>query len=400
MRIGLVTDFYHPWIGGPSILLRNLARGLAERGHMVSLLAPSADGRASAEKDEGLGVERVRTIPSPFGHGLRVAPPLLAGAGRWMDETLPDVVHVHHPFPLSASAIFAARKRGIPVAATNHTIPVCSLWGIRGSGPFYTSASAAFGRWIVFLMRRCEVVATPTRTAADNLSEMGFHGDVVVISNGVDTSRFSEGPEDPRLRARLGLDSRPVVLYTGRLDAEKQMDVWLEAARSLRDLEVQFVVGGDGGDRLRLERMAQEPGLAGRVRFIGFLDDEVFPALYRLAAAYFITSPVELQSIATLEAMASGLPVVACRSGALPELVHQAHNGWLFQPGDWSAAANGLRRILTDRAKAADMGHRSIELAARHRLEESIAAYEQFLERAVHARRGEPQLERAAAARS
>jgi glycosyltransferase involved in cell wall biosynthesis len=317
-----------------------------------------------------------------------------------MDSALLDVVHVHHPFPLSASAVFAARKRGIPVAATNHTIPECSLWGIRGSGPVYSSASAAFGRWIAFLMRRCDTVATPTRTAAGKLSSMGFRGSVVVISNGVDTARFSTGPEDPTLRARLGLDGRPVVLYTGRLDAEKQMDVWLETAWSLRDLEVQFVVGGEGGDRRRLEGRARDLGLGGHVRFIGFLDDELFPALYRLAAAYLITSPVELQSITTLEAMASGLPVVACRSGALPELVHEGHNGWLFQPGDWMAAASGLRRILTDRERAAEMGRHSAELAAGHRLELSLAAYEQFLERAVHARRGEPRVERAAAART
>jgi glycosyltransferase involved in cell wall biosynthesis len=105
--------------------------------------------------------------------------------------------------------------------------------------------------------------------------------------------------------------------------------------------------------------MAADRGLGGRLRFVGYLPDHTLPDLYRLASVYFITSPVELQSISTLEAMATGLPVVAVRAGALPELVHDGRNGHVVEPGDCRAAAVRLQEILTDAAKRGKMASES-----------------------------------------
>ena len=174
------------------------------------------------------------------------------------------------------------------------------------------------------MLRRCEAVTTPTETAAELLRAMGYSGPLSAISNGVDTSRFRPGPRPVELARRLGVDERPVVLYTGRLDAEKQMDVWLHAAAVLtRALDVQFLVGGKGSERTRLEALAQELGLDGRLHFFGYLSDEEYPQVYRLADAFCITSEVELQSIATLEAIASGVPAVGVRAGGAA----RAHSG-------------------------------------------------------------------------
>jgi 1,2-diacylglycerol 3-alpha-glucosyltransferase len=389
VKIGLVTDFYHPWIGGPSILVCHLGHGLAARGHSVSLLAPSPSGQPYRELDGSMAVTRARTMPSPFGFNLRVHPPVGGAVERWLDDARPDVVHVHHPFPLSARAVFAARRRGIPVVATNHTVPECSLWGIRQYRPLYGVAQAAFGWWLIYLLNRCTRVATPTRTAADALSRLGFLGEIVPISNGVDIQRFSPGPPDMALRRRLGLDDRPVVLYTGRLDAEKQMDVWLDAAALvLRHGEAQFVVGGRGTDAERLMERMRRLGIEQAVHFIGYLPDDEYPTIYRLADVYFITSPVELQSITTLEAVSSGLPVVGVRAQALPELVHDDWNGYCVQPGNAIEAAGQLTRLLSDATARAGMGRRSREIALGHNLEESVAAYETLLHDAWATRRG------------
>lgn len=381
MKIGLVTDFYYPWIGGPSIFIRNLGEGLSERGHTVSLLCPGTTRHPHREIDGSLDVTRVRTIPSPFGYQLRVAPWPRPELVRWIRRTQPDILHVHHPFPISATAILVGRHLGIPVAATNHTIPECALWGMRTAGAAYTLAQAGFGAWITFLLDRCDAVATPTETAAELLRELGFRGDIHRISNGVDIERFLPGPPNENLRRRLGLDSRPIVLYTGRLDAEKQMDVWLRAAAEvLKTSPTQFVVGGNGTHRPRLERLAEELGISASVRFVGYLPEKDFAEVYRLADVYFITSPVELQSISTLEALASGLPVIAVEAGALPELVRDRHNGFLVRAGDWSAAAERITTILADESERAALGRASLALAQAHDLRESINAYERFLQ--------------------
>lgn len=382
MRIALVTDFYYPWIGGPASLLRNLGHGLAARGHSVHLLAPSPSGAPGNERDGEIEIRRASTIPSPFGYDLRVARHPLREAGGWLDQIRPDVVHVHHPFPLSAAAVFAARRRRIPLVATNHTIPECSLWGIRQWSLPARGAEALLGAWIGFLLRRCDIVTTPTRTAAAALTELGYQAEFNVISNGVDTERFRPGPPNLALRERLGLDERPVVLYTGRLDAEKDMGVWIRAAARAGN-GAQYVIGGHGADRARLEDLSRTLGLASSVRFIGYLPDHDFPDLYRLADIYFITSPVELQSISTLEALASGLPVVGVRAGALPELIHHDRNGYLVPPGD-SVTAGALLNTLAEAPEIRRiMGSASRAIAETHDLGQSVMHYERLLQRAA-----------------
>jgi glycosyltransferase involved in cell wall biosynthesis len=401
VRIGLVTDFYYPWIGGPAILIRNLAQGLAARGHEISLLAPSMDARPGREAEGRVEVTRVRTVPSPVGFRLRVAPWPRPEVARWMRRVQPDVIHVNHPFPICATAVFTARRRGIPIAATNHTIPECSLWGLRTAGAAYDLAEEAFSRWIVFLLNRCDAVTTPTSTAAERLRDLGYRRDVRPISNGVDIDRFRPGERDHNLVRKLGLDSRPVVLYTGRLDSEKQMDVWLRAgAEVLRSAPTQLVVGGNGGERSRLESLARELGITDSVRFIGYLPDDEYGHLYRLANVYMITSPVELQSIGTLEAMASGLPVVAVEAGALPELVEDRRSGYLVRPGDWAAAADRIMSLLADDELCARMGAESRAVALRHELQKSIVAYEQFIQSTSQQSRGERRFGRVTASGS
>lgn len=374
MRIGVVTDFYLPWVGGPAAVIHNVAHGLSTRGHDVSILAPSAVGAPGFERDVAVGVVRAPSVPVPFGYRMRACVPL--HVSRWLQSFRPDVIHVHHPFPLSAAAVFAAGSRGIPVVATNHTIPACSLWGLRHVPPIYNVGTRALGAWIVRLLSRCAEVATPTATAATMLRDLGFPRAPRVISNGVDIDRFSPGA-NPDLRRRFGLDDRPVVLYTGRLDAEKDMETWLRAAAAA-GVGAQYVVGGQGADRPRLEVLARGLGLDS-LRFIGYVEDDVLPDLYRMADLYFITGPVELQSISTLEALASGLPVIAVDAGALPELVCHDEEGLLIPPGNHEAAAAALRGLLPDTGRRLAMGRAARHVAESHNIARTVSAYDELL---------------------
>jgi 1,2-diacylglycerol 3-alpha-glucosyltransferase len=396
VNVGIVTDFYFPWVAGPAIAVRSLAHGLAERGHRVALLVPSSTGPPEEHWEGSVRVTRGRTVAAPFGYGVRASLPL--SVNRWLSDTKPDVVHIHHPFPLSAATLFAARGRGIPVVATNHTIPACTLWGLRDLGPIYSISHLAFARWIVALLNQADAVTTPSETARDALVGLGFRKHVHVVSNGIDLDRFSPGEVSHSLRKNLGLDERPVILYTGRLDAEKQMDVWVRAAAEIAArVDVQFLIGGKGTEREALERQVENAGLGVRTRFVGYLDDAKFPDLYRLADIYMITSPVELQSISTLEAVASDLPVVAANASALPELVHDGENGLLFSPGSAHEAARAAISLLSSLERRRVMGARSREVAGAHDVRRSIERYESILRSAAERGQGDRRIERAAA---
>jgi glycosyltransferase involved in cell wall biosynthesis len=332
-----------------------------------------------------MAVTRASTTQVPFGFNLRAAVWPRNEVDRWLAEAAPDVVHIHHPFPLSWTAASRARKRSVPVAATNHTIPECSLWGVRNIPVVYQTTESLFGLWILRLLNQCRAVATPTETAAAALRDMGYKRSIRAISNGVDTERFRPAKPSQSLRQRFGLDDRPVVLYTGRLDAEKEMDVWLRAAAIvLRSADAQFLVGGHGTERSKLERLSRDLGIEPQVHFAGYLDDSEFAEIYSLAQVYCITSRVELQSISTLEALASGLPAVAVAAQALPEIVHDGDNGFLVAPGDSARIASALLDILQNDALRARMSGRSREVALRHGLPQTVDAYEDFLLSAAH----------------
>jgi len=229
-------------------------------------------------------------------------------------------------------------------------------------------------------MRRCVAVATPTLTAASALRKLGFKDQIRVISNGIDTGQFTPGESSESLAIQLGIDRQLVVLYTGRLDAEKSMDMWLESAALIpKEIDVRFLVGGEGTDRTRLQALASTLGLNERVSFIGYLPSEDLPNLYRIADIYLITSSVELQSITTLEALASGLPIVAVNAGALPELVHDRVNGYVVASGDARGAADCILSLLLDAETRKSMGHQSRRLAERHALPQTIKLYQALL---------------------
>jgi 1,2-diacylglycerol 3-alpha-glucosyltransferase len=371
VKILEVTDFYYPWIAGPAPVIRNLSLGLSDAGHDVVIACPSPSGRRFEEVGPPR-THRVRTLPVPFGYNLRAGLPLM-DMTNLIRSWRPDVVHVHHPFSISSAAVLAAKAHRVPIVATNHTIPECTLFGLRQSS-LYRPLSAGLALQIRMILGAADAVTTPTATAAGMLRDLGFRKSVLPISNGVDTKRFT-----PPIAGR-GTSAKPTILYTGRLDDDKDMETLIQALpRVLQTVDANVRIGGEGTDRVRLERLVCELGMGDRVQFTGYVSHDELPDVYRDAAVYCITSRVELQSISTLEAMASGLPVVAVDAGALPELVKPGVNGCLVSPGNASSFAEGMLEILTNPDIADRYGAASRAIAETHSIQAMILQYERVM---------------------
>lgn len=180
----------------------------------------------------------------------------------------------------------------------------------------------------------------------------------------------------------------PTVLYVGRLSPEKRVDTLIRAATRVAEvLEASVVVAGRGAQGHELHRLAQTLGLARRVHFVGFVPDDALPALLRSATVFVMPSAHELQSIACLEAMASGLPVIAADAMALPELVEDGKNGFLFPPGDAIALTDRIVRVLGDPVAARHLARASRQTAEHHGIERTFTAlealYRECLQRAA-----------------
>ncbi|MDA0637867.1 glycosyltransferase [Nonomuraea sp. MCN248] len=376
-RIMISTDTYPPDVNGTAYFTHRLAAGLAERGNEVHVVCQSDHGPAAADVVDGVIVHRLRSAPLLVHPTMRVAVP--ARLDRLMAAIDPDVLHTQGHFVVGRAALAAARRRGVPVVATNHFMPD-NLFQFgrvperlrRGAGRL---AWRDFGR----VYRKADRVTTPTPLAATLLAEQGFGREVEAVSCGIDLTRFHPHAE-PKAWARklLGLPDRPTVLFVGRLDEEKRLaDLVRAMPYVLNDLDAQLALVGRGNRREELERLADRIGVAGNVSFLGFVADEKMPQAYAAADVFAMPSVAELQSIATLEAMATGLPVVLADAMALPHLVN-GDNGYLFPPGDVTALARHLTAVLADGDLRERLGLASRALALSHDHRTSLARFEQI----------------------
>ncbi|GAB3899525.1 glycosyltransferase family 4 protein [Kibdelosporangium lantanae] len=365
-RILIAADTFPPDVNGASHFAARLAHGLAGRGYDVHVVCPSDTGRRSTSAGV-VTVHRIPSLKTPFHPTFRYSTPWTAAreVGPLLDRLKPDVVHVQSHFSVGRSVLRAACERGLRVIATNHFMPENLLGFVRLPAPVGTALANWGWRDLVRVYRRATVVTSPTRRAVDLLTSKGFPGAPRAISCGVDLDRFAS--------ERIRRDADPTVLFVGRLDKEKNVHELLRALPLVPSLRAEIV--GDGSCREDLERLAAQLGVADRARFHGLVSDADLINAYRRCDVFCMPGTAELQSIATMEAMAAGLAVVAADAMALPHLVRPGTTGFLFPPGDVAQLAAALLALAADPDLRLRMGRAGRDLVAAHSLERTLDAY-------------------------
>ena len=376
LRILIGADTFLPHVNGAARFAERLAAGLVARGHDVHVAAPSVGhGNAGTAteviEDQPMTMHRLpayRFLPHDW---LTFVLPWRSKhyARILLDEIKPDVVHIQSHIVIGRGLAREARKRGIPVVATNHVMAENIL--------DFTTLPDFLDRIFVKLawadaertFKMTRAVTTPTRKAADFLESTIDISGVIPISCGIDRSNYR-----PDLTPR---DANRI-LFVGRLTTEKHIDVVLKALSQLDPaLDVTFDIVGGGDQRAKLETLAQQLGVASRVTFHGHASEEDLRTLYSRASVFAIASIAELQSIATMEAMASGLPIVAANAVALPHLVHEGENGYLFEPGNADELAARLTDVLTAAPEERTrMQQASLDAVAVHDINRTLDTFE------------------------
>ena len=380
MKIVLASEAYYPLIDGGAVAEHHLALTLQKRGHEVSILAPSDSYTDAIELDHGTTIYRLKSLPIPFvKNDHRIAYRPAKKIASILDKIRPDVIHIHNPFPIGKASLAYCNAHGIPVLATNHWLPE-NITTFMAKFRFLNSLSFLVNlnwRWICKFHNQCQFVTSPTQTAIDLMVKNGLNAPHKAVSNGVDLQRFYPNQDASLLKNRFHLPAKPTALYAGRLSGEKQVEVLLHAIPLvLQKIDAHFVIGGNGRERQALEEKTKSLGITDDVTFTGFLEEDDFPLLYNCADVFVMPSICELQSLTTLEALSSGLPVVAANRYALPELVHHTKNGYLFDPGNHAQLAHYLIELFRDGSKRHAMGEASLKIAGPHSIEVAVSEYE------------------------
>ncbi|WP_293696876.1 glycosyltransferase [uncultured Agrococcus sp.] len=377
LRILIAGDTFAPDVNGGAKFATRLTAGLVQRGHEVHVVA-SALGRGKqgtrVEEHEGarFTVHRLRSILYPGHEWLRFAEPwrVKQNAASLLDALKPDVVHSQSHIIMGRAFAAEAPKRGIRLVATNH-IMFENLMD-HSNFPRVAHHRVAREAWrdAARVFRKCDVVTTPTRRSAEFLERNTGIADVQAISCGLNASDYTVSEQR----------NRHSIVFVGRVTSEKNIDVLVDAvARLPKDLDATLTVVGVGDLTDALQQQADRHGIGDRVTFTGYVTDEQLRQHLTDGAVFAMPSTAELQSIATMEAMASGLPVVGADSMALPHLIHDGDNGYLFKPGDASDLACKLERVL----RASDeeyqrMRDESLHLVMDHDIERTLDAFERI----------------------
>ena len=383
LRVVIGADTFPPDVNGAAQFGARLAAGLAEVGHEVHVLAPAAAGTGAMSLLGSATVHRAPSIRTPFHPTFRICLPWQANraAAALLDEVAPDVVHVQAHFLIGRALVRAADRRGIPVIATNHFMPE-NLYGHAHVPRALHTLAARLGWWdLRRVFRRAVAVTAPTPRAVDLLARNGIPG-ALAVSCGIDLVHFGQYAE---LTAHPDGGVRRV-LFVGRLDEEKRVDELLRAVALIvaddRDPRLRVDLVGDGSRRSAWEELATALGIGPLVTFHGFVDEPTLLVAYAGCDVFCMPGIAELQSLATMEAMAAGKPVVAADAMALPHLVRPGRNGWLYPPGDVPALAARLRELLDDPASRAAMGRASREIIAEHGLADTLAEFDRLYRQA------------------
>jgi glycogen synthase len=375
MKILMINSEYPPLGGGAGNAGANIGRLLARRGNEVLLLTSHFGDLPLDEVREGVRIVRVRSLRKRIdrSNALEQVSFIFASAtriGSLEREFKPEVTLAFFGLPSGAVAWLLKKTSHIPY--------VVSLRGgdVPGFRPYdfrtYHKMAAPILRVI---WHEASAVVANSSGLRDLAAAFDAELQIPIIANGVDLESFSV----PQRKW-----SSPRILSVGRVVYQKGLDLGVHALAALKDLEWEWSIAGDGPQMSALKTMARESGMQGRIQFLGWQTTQQLKDQYASANLFLFPSRHEGMPNAVLEAMATGLPVVATRIAGNEELVVDGETGGLVPPEDVDALQATLRSFLLDPRMREQMGR-----ASRRRVEQSFSwsrvaeAYQSILERAI-----------------
>lgn len=386
IRLAVVTETFPPDVNGVAMSLSRLVNGLVERGHEIDLFRlrrrddPTGKEQAHVAQSS-VRVTALRGVPIPLYSELMLGLPAGGLLVRRWRAAPPDLVHIATEGPLGWSALKAARRLGIPVSSDFRT-------QFDQYSAYYGLAwlAAPVGAYLRAFHNRADLTTVPTHSLRQELSSRGFRK-LRVLGRGVDAGLFDPVRRCDALRAEWGASpDTPVALCVGRLAAEKNLSLAIEAYRAMRELarDARLVLVGDGPLRETLARACPEAIFAGRqtgaelARYYASADVFLFPSLS------------ETFGNVVTESMASGLATVAFRHAAAGELIESGVSGWLSEPGDERSFINSARALAANARRRSAMGRSARQTVSHLDWPAIVSQFETMIQALIEGERPAP----------
>ena len=380
MRVAIFTESYEPIVNGVSVSVATLRDGLRARGHEVVIFAPRFPGH-----EDGEGVVRLPSRISRFAKGYPIPIPYAPKARRAFLALQPDIVHTQTPFFLGVLGLRWARQAGVPIVSTNHTLYTQYAHYL----PFVPRVvtRAVLVRLMRWYYGRCDAVVVPSRSAEQTLRQYGIKTRMEIIKSGV-AADLTDEREAVRRAFQVPSDSF-LFLYVGRIAREKNIGLLLRAFKRIREKHPQarLMVVGSGPYEPASRRLCRMLGIEDSVVFAGMLSRADVAQVYSAADAFVFPSLTETQGLVVCEALTAGLPCVAVRAAATPEVLEDGIDGFLTD-NSVEGFAECAARLISDPGLRERMSRGALRSASKFSAEAMTERFEAFYRSTIDSKRG------------
>lgn len=383
MKILFATDNFPPPFSGHAKAVINMALAMKSRGHEITIIAPSPEGFKNHHTDLSEVTDNVEKTANanirvsyprslPLFHGDNALKSLMVGKTfirREMINFKPDIIHFNGWGPLCKTVYKAKPTISAKTIATCHGVPMHVTSKLFGKNVAAPGLEKMIWRMMVNFYGKMDLVLSPSNFVNKQLTAIGLEEKKgIVLSNGIETPKYShhDGEKRSAILKKYRLpEDKLLATYVGRLDPEKNIHMLTKTVEHFHyNNNLLFIAAGAGKLKRKLESFAAK----NRINFLlrDWLNSEEMVDILGVSDIFFNPSPSESQSITTMEAMASYLPIVATNEGALVDLVEENVNGFLFKNNDLDSCTRKLKILLKNRELIKKFGIRSREKSLLH----------------------------------
>jgi len=353
MKIAIFSDNFFPEISGISDSIIALAKNYSTNGHIVRIYAPyhpPKNFKIVNEKfeeiniGENISIYRINSLPFPAGtKQARFVFPF--GLSLFdIKKFKPDIIHTQHFFGTGLQALLATKILHIPLLGTNHTT-------ITAFAPFNGKLlSKVMLKYVNWYYNQCNWVTTPSQTLLDEMKHWGLKTSASVMSNPIDLNIFKPvTPEQKQiLRVKHNFQEN-IIIYSGRLSPEKNLDVLIKSLTVVKkDLgNFTLVIAGHGSSETQLKNLINKLDLVEQVIFLGTLNKIDLAEIYQASDIFVSASKSENQPLSLMQAYASGLPAVGVKAKGLGEYITST-TGFAVEPDNYTELGKKILYLLTD----------------------------------------------------
>jgi len=347
MRIAFFTNCYKPLVNGVVTSISSLTEAYERKGHEVYIFAPRVEDYIDQEKN----VFRYRSVNLTSKVKYPLPIPLSFRVKKVITDFNPDIVHVHHPFLLSSAAIMYGKKLGIPKILTIHTQYEQYAYYISPIPERVTQE--AIKMIISHLAYKTDCITTPSASMKELIEGYGIKNRIEVIPNAIHLISFREDDELKRIKIKKKYNLKEddkIILFVGRVASEKSIDKIIKALAIIKKRssgKEKLLIVGNGPAMDELKQLARTLKLEKDVIFAGTVSYEEIMHYYKMAYVFTITSTTETFGIVTIEALASGVPVLAVKAPGAVDILTDGLDGMLVDD-DVEKFADALEKIIRE----------------------------------------------------